>query len=121
LRQAAKKPGGKARNLFQIATGWFWQIIAVGNYLPAELPVAIPRPGFSPPGATRRAVRQTRAVFCTAKNSTRQNCIRNFAASRWSVRKGLKRKAHRKRMGASEDLKRKARFPARSAGNAPEF
>jgi hypothetical protein len=34
-------------------------------------------------------------------------------------RKGLQRKAHRKRIGASEDLERKARFLALRAKNAP--
>jgi hypothetical protein len=37
------------------------------------------------------------------------------------LRKGLQRKAHRKRIGASEDLQRKARFlAALAARNAPE-
>jgi hypothetical protein len=37
------------------------------------------------------------------------------------ARKGLERKAHRICIGKSEDLERKARFPALRAGNAPKF
>jgi hypothetical protein len=37
------------------------------------------------------------------------------------LRQGLKRKAHRICMGKSEELKRKARFLARSAKKAPGF
>jgi hypothetical protein len=44
-----------------------------------------------------------------------------WIGSELPLRQGLQRKAHRKRIGASEDLQRKARFLALCAKKAPKF